>query len=127
MRDPSNLRVLDAARAAVDDVNHWLDSRPTPVPDAVQLREAAGSITANIREAYGRDEGPDRNRFLGYSRGSAEETDERLRTAFKATGTPEKHYWPRHNRLVVIGRMLTALMQPSGPEKRKKRRRPPRK
>ena len=106
------LRVLDAARLVVAEVNRWLDTT-SPVPDSTQIREAAGSITANIREGYGRDPGPDRNKFLRYARGSAEETDERLYTAMKAGALDEVRYWNNHNRLAAIVRMLTSLMKRS--------------
>jgi|ERR1043166_2936996 four helix bundle protein len=103
------LRVLDAARMVVDDIYALLDSRR--VPDAHQLRTAAGSIPANIREAYGRDAGPDRKRFLGYARGSAEETNERLRVAYAGNFVPVRRYWTNHHRLVTIVRMLDSLLE----------------
>ena len=102
------LRVLDAARMVADDVNRLLKRRR--LPSANQLREAAESISANIQEGSGRDVGPDRNRFLGFARGSAEETNERLRNRFGANDIPAKVYWPLHHRLVTIVRMLTNLM-----------------
>jgi len=102
------LRVLDAARMVADDVNRLLKSRR--LPNATQIRDAAESISANIQEGFGRDEGPDRDQFLRYARGSAEETNERLRTRFGGKDIPANVYWPLHHRLVAIVRMLTNLM-----------------
>ncbi len=105
------LRALDAARMVVDDINRILKKR---MPNATQLRDAAESITANIQEGFGRDAGPDRNQFLRYARASAEETNERLRARFAANDVSATVYWPLHNRLVAIVRMLTSLMQGNG-------------
>ena len=106
----SNFRVLDAARAVVDSVNQLLaHSRCALLYDS-QLRDAAGSIAANIREAYGRRRGAERNQFFRYARGSAEEAGEHLRANFAATRLEPSLYWRLHNRLVVIRRMLDALM-----------------
>jgi four helix bundle protein len=102
------LRVLDAAQIVVDDVNRLLESRR--LPNAGQIREAAESIPANIQEGFGRDAGPDRNQFLRFARGSAEQTNNRLRSRFAAKDIPAKVYWPIHHRLVAIVRMLTNLM-----------------
>ena len=41
---------------------------------AEQLIRSAGSIAANIEEGHGRGYGKDRNRFLGFSLGSARES-----------------------------------------------------
>ena len=101
------LRVLDAARMVVDDVNGLVASR---LPNARQVREAAESISANIQEGFGRDAGPDRNQFLRFARASAEETNDRLRARFAAEDIPANVYWPLHHRLVAIARMLTNLM-----------------
>jgi four helix bundle protein len=101
------LRVLDAARMVVDDINRLLKRR---LSNASQIREAAESITANIQEGFGRNAGPDRNQFLRFARGSAEETNERLRARFAAEDIPPSLYWPIHHRLVAIARMLTNLM-----------------
>jgi four helix bundle protein len=76
----SNFRLLDVARGVVDEVNDLLDSSRRRLLHDGQLRDAAGSITANIREAYGRREGAERNQFFRFARGSAEETAEHLRT-----------------------------------------------
>jgi four helix bundle protein len=101
------LRVLDAARMVVDDINRLLKSR---LANTRQVREAAESITANIQEGFGRDAGPDRNQFLRFAGASAEETNERLRARFVAEDIPANAYWPLHHRLVAIARMLTNLM-----------------
>jgi four helix bundle protein len=102
------LRVLDGAREVVDDINRLLNGRR--LPNAEQLRGAAESITANIQEGFGRDLGPDRNRFLRFARASAEETNERLRARFGARDIPAKDYWSLHHRLVAVSRMLHNLM-----------------
>ena len=106
------LRVLDAAQMVVDDINRLLKRRR--LPNAKQLREAAESIPANIQEGFGRDAGRDRDQFLRFARGSAEETNDRLRTRFAAEDTPASIYWPLHQRLVAIVRMLTNLMSDAG-------------
>ena len=103
------LRVLDVARAVVDEVNELLDQRRLFYHD--QIREAAGSITSNIREAFGRQPGRSRHQFLFYARGSAEETDERLRANHRRNNIPMTTYWRLHHRLTVIVKMLNALMK----------------
>lgn len=107
----NKLRVLEAARTVVDEINRLLTTSQRPLLYENQLRNASGSITSNIREAYGRRSGAERNLFLRYARGSAEETDEQLRASFVAKRLLPARYWSIHNRLVVIRRMLTALMR----------------
>ncbi len=75
-----------------------------------QLRESAGSIAANIREAYGQRRGKGRARFFIHARGSAEETDEHLRANFNARRIGDPVFWRLHNRLAVIVRMLSRLI-----------------
>lgn len=103
-------RVLAVAREVVDEINSLMDNARRPFVNERQLRESAGSIAANIREAYGRDAGKDRNQFLRFARGSAEETDERLRTNAAAKRLETKPYWRLHNRLSLIRKMLNKLM-----------------
>ena len=105
----SPFRVLDVARSVVDDVNRMLD-RNRRMLHRKQLSDAVQSIVANIREAQGRDPGPDRNQFLRFARASAEETDEHLRTNVGAGRIAEKWFWVQHNRLAVVVKMLNALM-----------------
>jgi four helix bundle protein len=106
-----DLRVLDAARMVVDDINRLI--RAHKLPNAAQLRNAAESITGNIQEALGREAGPDRNRFWTFARASAEEANERLRARFAAMDVNSKDYWRNHHRLVAIVRMLNPLMDSS--------------
>src|SRR6266567_3997455 len=110
MASARNLRVLDAAQQVADAVNRLLASREQFIHNAAQLRDAAGSISANIAEGFGRGAGPDRTRFLRMARGSAEETGEHLREAFAAGEIPAASYWPLHHRLVTIVRMLSRLI-----------------
>ena len=107
---PSNIRVLDAARSVVDEVNRLIDRSRRRFIEEKQLRESSDSITANIRECLSRERGPDRNRFLRYALGSADETDERLRTNWRASRIPRASYFGLHNRLLAIAKMLKAMM-----------------
>ena len=75
-----------------------------------QMRKAARSIAANIREAYGRRVGPERNPFFRFARSSAEVVDEHLRANFRRHRVEPATFWRVHNRIVVIVRMLNALM-----------------
>jgi four helix bundle protein len=121
---PNNFRLIDVARAVVDEIIALTFRAPRLLFDA-QLRDAADSITSNIREAYGRRPGAERHQFFRYAHGSAEETDEHLRANFAAGRLGAVPYWRLHNRLVVIMRMLASLMTqatPSCPRKAKKQR-----
>jgi four helix bundle protein len=113
MANKPGLRVLDAAQMVVDEINRLLKNRR--LTNADQVRYAAESITANIEEGFGRNRGPDRNRFLRFARGSAQETNERLRARFAADDIPANIYWPLHHRLVAIVRMLTNLIAAGDP------------
>jgi four helix bundle protein len=103
------LKVLQLAREVVDELNQLLNSTSRRMIYVNQLREAGGSITGNIKEAYGRKNGPDRKHFLRIARGSAEETDERLRANFADNRVAARTYWRLHNRLVLTCKMLTAM------------------
>ena len=104
------LRVLDAARQLRDEINDLIDGPGRRLLYDKQLRSAAGSIAANIREAHGRRKGPERNQFLRVARGSAEETDEHLQANIRSGRLPQKEYFRFHNRIVAIVRMLNSLM-----------------
>jgi four helix bundle protein len=104
-----NLRVLDAAQSAADAVHRFLRTN-RGILNAEQLSKSANSIPANIVEGFGRDAGPDRNRFLRHARASAEETNEHWREAYEAGQMRKSVYWALHHRLVAIVRMLNALI-----------------
>ena len=103
------LRVLQAARELRDEVNRFLDHPKSQPIYADQLRRSAQSVPANIREAFGRKRGKDRQKFPGYAVASAEETDEHLHGDWKANRLHEKRFWLCHNRIAVIIKMLNPL------------------
>jgi four helix bundle protein len=105
----TDFRLLDAARAVEDEVNGLIAASRRPVLHRSQLEESAQSIAANIREAYGRRKGPERNQFLRVARSSSEETDEHLRSNVAARRIDQKTFWRLHNRLSVIEKMICAL------------------
>ncbi len=67
------------------------------------------SIAANIIEGFGRGDGRDRARPLEIARGEAEKAIRHLSEDFRSTRSAPKDYWPLHNLLVVIVKMLSAL------------------
>ena len=102
----NKFRLLELARAIVDEVNQHL--REGDLIHRSQLRDAAQSIAANIREGLGRDRGPDRNKSYRVSRGSAEETDEHLRANFADGRLSAASYRRLRNRIVLFIKMLNA-------------------
>ena len=106
----AQFRVLEAARAVADEINTLLGNRKRSLIHRSQLRDAAESITANIREGMGRKPGPDRNQSYRFARGSAEETDEHLRANFADGRLSALIYRRIHNRIALIVKMLTTIM-----------------
>src|SRR5687767_14228498 len=98
--------LLGAARAVVDELNRLLDRKPRRLLYSSQLRLAAQSIPANIREGLGRRKGPDREQFWRFARASAEEADEHLRANFAADRLGTRTYWRMHHRLMLILKIL---------------------
>ena len=103
-------RLIDAARLVADETNRILDRHPQRFLNEVQLRKTPQSICANIREAYGRKPGPDRQQFLRFARGSAEETDEHWRANSAAGRLDPATYWRLHHRLMTIVKIIDRLL-----------------
>lgn len=101
-------RALEVARAVADEVNTLLGNRKLRLIHRAQLRRSAQSIPVNIREGMGRRPGPDRSQAYRYARGSAEETDEHLRSNFADGRVPTVSYRRLHNRLSLVVKMLDA-------------------
>jgi four helix bundle protein len=108
-----NLRVLAAAEEMVVEVVTLFD-RPRPARRRLlfkaQTLDSAQSVPANIGEAFGRTTLADRNRVLGIACGEAEETIRHLKANVSANRLDARSYWPLHNRLVTIVKMLKCLM-----------------
>ena len=103
-------RLIDAARLIADETHRILDKPPRHYLHEVQLRRASQSISANIREAYGRAEGKQRKQFLRIARGSAEEVDEHWRSNYSMRRLEPKSYWRIHHRLMTIIKLLDRLI-----------------
>ena len=102
-------RALDAARAVADDINELLGNRKLRLIHRGQLRDAAQSIPANIREGMGRRPGPHRNQAYRDARGSAEEADEHLRANFADGRLHTSDYRRIHNRIALVVKILTSI------------------
>lgn len=105
----TTFRVLEAARAVADEINALLGTRRLSLLHRAQLRDAAQSVAANIREGMGRKPGPDRNQAYRFARGSAEEADEHLRANFADGRIPAAAYWRIHNRIALVVKILTGI------------------
>jgi four helix bundle protein len=105
-----DLDVLDAAERAADLVNRLIDRSPRALLHVVQMRDSVQSIGANIGEGFGRREGRDRAHRLEIARGEAEETIRHLSANFRTKRIAPSAYWPVHNLLVVIVKMLNSLI-----------------
>jgi four helix bundle protein len=108
-----NLRVLVAAEEMVVAVVALFDE-PRPrrrrLLFKAQTIGCAESVHGNIGEAFGRKTLGDRNRVLGIASGEAEETIRHLKANFLANRLDARSYWPLHNRLVTIVKMLNNLI-----------------
>ena len=102
--------MLDAAELAAERVNHLIDRSPRGLLHVSQMRHFVQSVGANISEGFGRGKGGDRIRSLKIARGEAEETIRHLRPNFRSERIVAAEYWPIHNLLVVIVKMLDALI-----------------
>jgi four helix bundle protein len=106
-----DFNVLDAANPAADMVNALIDRSPRGwLLHVRQMRDSVQSIGANISEGFGRGAGRDRARSLEVARGEAEETIRHLAANFRACRIHARDYWPVHNLLVTIVKMLTSML-----------------
>ena len=106
----AQFRVLEVARAVVDETNKLLGNRQLRLIHRSQLRDSAQSIPANIREGMGRKPGPHRNQAYRDARGSAEETDEHLRANLADGRLPLTAFWRIHNRIALVVKILTTIV-----------------
>ena len=105
-----DLRVLQASERAADQVNALIDGPSRRrLLHVWQIRDSVQSIAANIAEGFGRGAGADRARLLRIARGEAEETIRHLNANLRAQRIAPNEYWPIHNLLVVIVKMLNSL------------------
>jgi|SRR5688572_3593493 len=107
-----DLKLLDAAERAARLINELIDRSPQRrLLHVSQMRDSVQAIGANISEGFGRGVGRDRARSLEIARGETEETIRHLSANFHSARITPKEYWPRHNLLVVIAKMLTAFLR----------------
>ena len=105
-----DLDVLDAAQRAADGVNRLIDRSPRRLLHKGQLIDSSQAIPANIAEGFGRRRGPDRAYKLDVARGEANETIRHLKSNFNVDRIERSDYWPLHNLLVTIVKMLDSLI-----------------
>ena len=107
-----DLVLLDAARQVADQINALIDRSPRGrLLHVRQMRESVQSIAANISEGLGRRPGRDRARSFEIARGETEETIAHLSANFRTDRIDKKDYWPIHNRLVVIAKMVDSFLR----------------
>ena len=109
-----NLDVLDAAERMVDGINKLIERYPRRLLHVAQLRASAQAVAANIGEAFGKRSWKNRAKSLDIARGEAEEAIRHLAANFRANRITPKEYWPLHNMLVVISKMLASMLRNGG-------------
>ena len=75
-----------------------------------QIRRSVGGIAAKHQRSLGRRPGSDHHYRPEIARGEAEETISWLRSNLGSRRISDRQYWPIHNLLVTIVKMLDALM-----------------
>jgi four helix bundle protein len=103
-------RLMQLIREVARETRRLIATARPRLLDEDQISRALGSIGRNVREGYGRRKGPERNQFLRYARGSAEEVDQGLKDNFEVERIEEKQFWRLHHRLTLICKMLTSIM-----------------
>jgi four helix bundle protein len=105
-----DLDVLDAAELADERIVALIDKYPRRLVHVAQLRDAGGSLPGNIAEGFGRRKGPDRVYKLEVARAEAEEANRYLGTNFRTDRITPGDYWPIHNLLTTIVKMIDSLI-----------------
>jgi four helix bundle protein len=105
------LALIDAADQIVDEIVRLATARRSKLLFRAQLLKAAGSVSANVGEGFGRATTADRNRSLVIARGEAEETIRHLRANRAARRVEARTYWRLHNRLVTAIKMIDSIMR----------------
>ncbi len=106
----ANLVVLDAAERAEDAVDAMITRSPRPLLHVGQMRRSSHAISANIGEGLGRDRDSDKRRSFEIARGETEETIRHLNANYRERRITASSYWPLHNLLTVIAKMLSSLI-----------------
>ena len=107
-----DLALLDAAQRVADQINELIDQSPRGrLLHVRQMRESVQAIAANISEGLGRRAGRDRSRSFEIARGETEETIAHLSANFRTDRIDKTRYWPIHNRLVVIVKMVDSFLR----------------
>jgi four helix bundle protein len=103
-------RLMELINEVRDETRRLLATARPRLLDEDHVSDSLGSIGRNVKEGYGRRKGPERNQFLRYARGSAEEVDRGLRDNFAIKRIESRQFWRLHHRLALICKMLTRLM-----------------
>jgi len=106
-----NLNVADAAERVEDAINGLIDKSKRRLLHVSQLRRSAHAIVANLAEGFGRGGEGDKARSIEIARGETEETIRHLNANYRARRIDATDYWPIHNQLAVIVKMLDRLPQ----------------
>jgi four helix bundle protein len=108
---PRNLNVLDAAELAAERLNRLIDRiGHRRLLHVAQMRDSAQSVSANIREGFGRATRAERDNKLRLARGVAEETLCRLRANLRVDRITKRDYWPVYNLFRAVIKMLDELL-----------------
>ena len=103
------LRVIDAAEDYAVDVNRLFGWRAGRKTYSEQARRAAGSISSNLIEGYGRGPGADRMRVYRIARSECEETLGWIRKTYRLGELTRADYHRLSNRGITIVRMINGL------------------
>lgn len=102
--------VYEAAQRAALLVNQLIDRSPRRLLNEAQMRSAAGNVSANIAEGCGRRTGAERNFKFEVARGEADKALDRLKSNFATGRIAARDYWPVHNLLRAVVKMLDSLI-----------------